>query len=226
MGNLSTYIQKCMYPILDKPFLELILTSVITNKSFNKNSDTIILVVGHLQNQIKSYFTEKWNGININYVTQEQNLGTAHAIVTGISISKENDDYIIIQGDVWVEPEYIAKIVESKNKNIISIIKHKCNIIHNERVDINNNIITKAWMGSGKYIDCGVWKFSKEVLDFMMCKKTDEYRALISIQKAIDSGIIINAIKRKKWFHLGGTEPSSKENIKKLLIQLIKVGAI
>jgi len=37
MGELGSYLQKCMFPILDKPFLSLVIDSVVDNGAFDHN---------------------------------------------------------------------------------------------------------------------------------------------------------------------------------------------
>ena len=68
MGNLSSYLQKCMYPVIDRPFLELTLDSLVSNARFDAAKDRIILVVGHLQEQIRAYFGSNWKGLELQYV--------------------------------------------------------------------------------------------------------------------------------------------------------------
>lgn len=216
MGTLSSYVQKCMYPILDKPFLELVLLSVIGNERFDKRNDTIVLVVGHMREQIQAYFGMVWQGVPLRYAVQEQALGTAHAVLVGASVTSPDQPCVIIQGDVWAEPGYIARLVSLDAENALSVIRHECGHTHDERVDLQNGFITKAWRGSSAFVECGIWKFSPTMIGFMMSRKADEYRALASVQNAIEHGLPVAAVERDTWIHLGGTEPSVKENLQTL----------
>ncbi|HAE22503.1 MAG TPA: hypothetical protein DCG47_09315 [Spirochaetaceae bacterium] len=217
MGTLSRYMQKCMYPILDKPFLELILISVIGNARFDRRNDTIVFVVGHMREQIQSYFGMAWQGVPLRYAIQEQALGTAHAVIVGASAAAPDQACIIIQGDVWAEPDYLARLAGMHADNVLSVIRHECAFRHDERVDLDKGFITKAWQGSSSYVECGIWKFSPTMIGFMMSRKADEYRALPSVQNAIEHGLAVAALERNEWIHLGGTEPSVKENLQSLL---------
>jgi UDP-N-acetylglucosamine diphosphorylase / glucose-1-phosphate thymidylyltransferase / UDP-N-acetylgalactosamine diphosphorylase / glucosamine-1-phosphate N-acetyltransferase / galactosamine-1-phosphate N-acetyltransferase len=217
MGSLSSYMQKCMYPVWDKPFLELILTSVSGNARFDRRNDTIVLVVGHMREQIQAYFGKAWQGVPLLYAAQEQALGTAHAVMVGASAAPPDQPCIIIQGDVWAEPAYLARLAGMDEPNALSVVRHECALSHDERVDIRNGFISKAWQGSSPFVDCGIWKFSPAMLGFMMSRKADEYRALASVQNAIEQGLPVAAVERDTWIHLGGTEPSVKENLKAML---------
>ena len=80
-GNLGSYLQKCMYPIGLKPFLEFSVRN-LTDSGIDVAASSLTLVVGHLKEQIQSYFGETYNGLKINYVVQAEALGTGHAILT------------------------------------------------------------------------------------------------------------------------------------------------
>jgi NDP-sugar pyrophosphorylase family protein len=217
MGTLASYMQKCMYPIADKPFLELVLMSVAGNARFDKRNDAITLVVGHMKEQIQAYFGMVWQGIPLRYAVQEQALGTAHAVMVGAAAAIPDQACVIIQGDVWAEPGYIARLVSLDAENALSVIRHECGHTHDERVDLDNGFITRAWRGSSAFVECGIWKFSPALLGFMMSRKADEYRALPSVQNAIEHGLPVAALEREEWIHLGGTEPSVKENLQSVL---------
>jgi len=217
MGNLSTYLQKCMYPVFEKPFLELVLESIIANSHFDSLSDCLVLVVGHMHDQIQNYFSTSWHGITLQYAFQEEALGTAHAVMVGAAAGLQGQPCIIIQGDMWIEPGHLEKLCSMPQADVLSIVRHECKQVHNERVDLSGDRITRAWQGTSPFVDCGIWKFSPAMLGFMMSKKADEYRALVSVQQAIESGLPVYALERDSWIHLGGTEPSVGENLKAMI---------
>jgi len=218
MGNLSSYLQKCMYPVYEKPFLELILESISSNRFFNKNEDRIVLVVGHLRDQIQAYFGDSWKGIPLGYALQKEALGTAHAVMLGAAAAEAGQACVIIQGDMWVESAHLERLVEMPQADVLSIVRHECAHKHNERIDRDGDRIIRAWQGTSPFVDCGIWKFSPAMLAYMMSGKADEYRALVSVQQAIEQGLPIAALERDSWIHLGGTEPSVSENLKDLLV--------
>jgi len=213
MGRLSTYLQKCMYPILDQPFLELTLESITRNARFDPGDDRIIFVVSQLRQQIEAYFGASWHDIKIMYVVQEEALGTAHAVSLGYAACKPGDATIVVQADVWAEPAFFEALIDNPVRDALSIHRHECSKQHDERVDISNGMITRAWKGSSPFVECGIWKFSPEIVAYMMSRKDDEYRALSSVQAAIEDGMPVAALERSRWIHLGATEPSVAENL-------------
>jgi len=217
MGSLSRYMQKCMYPVYDKPFLELVLESVIRNASFDASKDAVVLVTGYLGEQVRGYFGTAWLDVPLRYAVQEHALGTAHAVMAGAAAAPIGQSCIVIQGDVWVEPAFLSRLAGMDGENVLSIIRYECPLRHDERVDVSHGLVTRAWQGSSPYVECGTWKFSPEMLGFMMSRKADEYRALASVHNAIEHGLPVVALERETWVHLGGTEPSVPENLASLL---------
>ena len=213
MGELGSYLQKCMFPILDRPFLALVLDSVLANKCFDPASDRVVIVTGYRGDQIESFFTSSWGGIQLRYVDQGPALGTAHAVLAGRSACAAGEPVIIIQGDVWAPPGYFEELATSKAENILSAHPHICSARHDERMDMDGNRVTRAFQGSGPFIESGVWKFSPAMFGYMMSRKADEYRALASVQAAIEDGLEVTAIEQETWIHLGGTEPSVRDNL-------------
>jgi len=216
MGNLSSFLQKCMYPIMGKPFLEWTLESLAANRCFNAGTDRLVLVVGHLQDQIKSYFGSLWCGIPIQYVEQTDAIGTAHATSLGWQACNQTEGAVIVQADVWAEPEFYEDLLAHPLPDALSIHRHICARRHDERVDLSNGKITKAWKGTSPYVECGIWKFSPSLVQWMMKRKEDEYRALASVQAAIEAGLPVGYVERKRWIHLGGTEPTVQANLKQV----------
>ena len=70
---------KAMISIADKPILQFIIESLARN-----GIRDIILVVGYRKEQVFDYLgSGEQFGVNITYVTQAQQLGTAHALIAG-----------------------------------------------------------------------------------------------------------------------------------------------
>ncbi len=213
MGELGSYLQKCMFPILDRPFLSLVLDSVLDNKRFDPAADRVVIVTGYRGEQIESFFTSSWRDVQLRYVDQGPALGTAHAVLAGRSACNDGEPVIVIQGDVWAPPAYLEALAASESENILSAHRHACDGRHDERMDLDGERVTRAFLGSGPFIECGVWKFSPTMLGYMMSRKADEYRALASVQAAIEDGLEVTAVEQETWIHLGGTEPSVRDNL-------------
>jgi len=81
-------LPKVMLPVANKPVLEYVIDSV--KKSGLKE---IVLVVGYKKEVIMEYFKD-YKGIKISYVTQEKQLGTAHALLQ--AKNSVNETFIVL----------------------------------------------------------------------------------------------------------------------------------
>lgn len=114
---------KPMIPIAGKPILE---HTILGLK--DAGIDEILLIVGYKEDVIKEYFgTRIVNfGIKIEYLTQDEYLGTAHA--TGYAKDFVKDEpFLLMYGDLVVDPiifkEALEKFKEKKTKGLISLIE-------------------------------------------------------------------------------------------------------
>jgi len=114
---------KPMIPIAGKPLVEYTILGLK-----KAGIDNVLLVVGYKQEIIRNYFK---NGLDrfdlkIDYVTQNEHLGTAHAF----SFAKEfvsNEPLLMMYGDIFVDSQIFFDIIkkynDSKNEGLISLIE-------------------------------------------------------------------------------------------------------
>jgi len=114
---------KPLIPIAGKPLLE---HTIIGLKE--AGIEEILLIVGYKEDLIKDYFDngiDKYN-IKIEYLTQEEYLGTAHAA----GYAKEfvgDEKFLLMYGDLLVDPnlfkEVLNKFEASKAEGLISLLE-------------------------------------------------------------------------------------------------------
>ncbi len=116
---------KPMIPIAGKPLLEYTILGLK-----EAGIDEILLIVGYKEDIIRNYFG---NGIDkfqikIEYKTQEEYLGTAHAFGYAKDFIKD-EPFLMVYGDLLVDPiifkEALRKFNENKIEGLISLIEVK-----------------------------------------------------------------------------------------------------
>jgi bifunctional UDP-N-acetylglucosamine pyrophosphorylase/glucosamine-1-phosphate N-acetyltransferase len=114
---------KPLIPIAGKPLLEYTILGLR-----NSGITDILLIVGYKEDDIKSYFgdgKEKFN-LNIQYLTQDKYLGTAHAAGLARDFVR-NDNFLLMYGDILIDINLfkiiIKKFEEIKAQGLISLIK-------------------------------------------------------------------------------------------------------
>ena len=111
----TTTIPKPLFPIGEKPILQLIIEQL---KNFGV--DEYIISLGYLGQLIKAFMGngEKYN-TDISYVTEEIPLGTAGAISL---LPELDDDYIFMNGDILSTIDYYDAYEKHKKSNALMTI--------------------------------------------------------------------------------------------------------
>lgn len=100
---------KPMLPVVNKPILEYVVESLS-----EVGITEVVLVVGHQRDRIQRYFEDgdDW-GVSIEYVVQEHQLGTGHAVLQAREIVEE--DFMVLNGDRIIEPQIIQQVEETED---------------------------------------------------------------------------------------------------------------
>ena len=191
---------KPMIPLAGKPLLE---HTILGLK--DAGIDEILLIVGYKKEIIRDYFGNGQDKLNvkIEYITQEEQLGTAHAFGYGKSFAKD-ESVLFMYGDLLVEPRVYHQIVQKYNENKVEGIILLMEVKYPEEfgiVSLNSSgfvkrIIEKPTpeMNVGNLANAGVFIFNSKI--FQAIEKTEksirgEYEFTDSME------ILINQFKGK-----------------------------
>ena len=108
VGGLGTRLRpltwntpKSLVPVLNRPFLEYVLTHLKKH-----GVDEVILAISNLASSIQEYFGNGHKlGINIEYTFEESALGTAGAIKNAAS-KLAHDRFFVLNGDIFSDLDY------------------------------------------------------------------------------------------------------------------------
>lgn len=163
---LTNGIPKVMVKLGGKPILERILDSLA-----DAEVDEIEIVVGYLKEKVEEYFKGSYRGIPINYLWQEKQLGTAHAI----GLAKEfigKGDFIVMNGDVVVEKELIRGLAHKDEFDLSDAVvvgrevndpwRYGVMELSGEHLE---KIVEKPAFGStsSKIINAGIYRFNEKI---------------------------------------------------------------
>ena len=232
-GSLGSYLQKCMYPVGLKPFLEYSLESLLSSGVFQAMRDRLVLVVGHRQEQIRHYFGISFGNVPIHYVEQGAALGTGHAVRTGYDAAASEDDRLATAGrepalvwlaDAYITPETFAGLAAHPAENAVTVARYDDGEPYGHRVDLDPEraAVTRVWKGQSPYVETGSWKLSAAALRTMTQEPgpDGEYRALPALQRLIEAGETIGYVETPEWIHLGGTKPSPEYHLRRVFATL------
>jgi glucose-1-phosphate thymidylyltransferase len=189
---------KVMLPVANKPILEYVLDAV--KKS---GIDEVILVVGYKKEVIMEYFKD-YKNITIRYVTQDKQLGTAHALLQTKKHIKE--PFIVLAGDNIIDPGSIQKLMKDSSEYAILIKEHpypsKYGVVFVENKSIRR-IVEKPKEDIGKYISTGIYKLPSSVFTTIeQCSSQGVHSLSSVIQTLVDKGTHINTILATLWMDI------------------------
>jgi len=154
---------KVMLSVAGRPILSYVVESLAQNGIRN-----IVLVVGYGKGQVFDYMgSVEQPGVNITYVTQERQLGTAHALAQAKAATE--DEFLVLPGDNLIEANTIAQFVAARPEAVL--VKRVDNPIRYGVVTIGSgvvkDIVEKPKEAKSNIINTGIYAFTKEIFNFI-----------------------------------------------------------
>jgi UDP-N-acetylglucosamine diphosphorylase / glucose-1-phosphate thymidylyltransferase / UDP-N-acetylgalactosamine diphosphorylase / glucosamine-1-phosphate N-acetyltransferase / galactosamine-1-phosphate N-acetyltransferase len=153
---------KAMLTIADKPILQFVIESLVT-----AGVRDIICVVGYRKEQVYDYFgSGERFGAEITYVTQESQLGTAHALA-GVK-DKVSEEFLVLPGDNLIEAGTIAHFIDIKPPAML--VKRVNDPMRYGVVDVEGcnlkGILEKPKETVSNLVNTGIYAFSRDIFQF------------------------------------------------------------
>ncbi len=191
-------LPKVMLPIVNKPILEYVFDAVTKS-----GIDEIIVVVGYKKEVILEHFKD-YKKANITYVTQDKQLGTAHALLQAKKYL--DDSFIVLSGDNIIDNNSISNLIKDKSKYGILIKKHphpsKYGVVFLEKNRLKE-IVEKPKEEMGSFISTGIYKLPKSVFKTINDLASEGIYALSTvIQQLVNQDEEINTILAESWMDI------------------------
>jgi len=154
---------KVMLSIAGKPILQYVVESLAQNGIRN-----IVLVVGYRKEQVFDYMgSGERFGVDITYITQERQLGTAHALAQARAAAES--EFLVLPGDNLIEADAIAQFVAVKPEAML--VKRVDNPARYGVVTIENSmvkgIVEKPEAAKSNVVNTGIYAFTTEIFSFI-----------------------------------------------------------
>ncbi len=192
---------KVMLPVANKPLLEHIINAVAEN-----GIKDIILVVGYKKERIMDYFGDGLeSGVKINYVFQEAQLGTAHAVKQAEEYI--DGDFLVINGDNLIDKDTIADLLTGRSGTVTLLAVEReqttgYGVVLSEKGKVVK-ILEKPKEVVSHLVNAGVYLFSSEVfaeIDKTPLSETGEYAITDTIQQMIFDGKNVGMVESKSMW--------------------------
>ncbi len=154
---------KVMLTVAGKPILSYVIDALVKN-----GIRSIILVVGYRQEQIYSYFgSGEEFGAEITYVTQEQQMGTAHALLQARNAVE--DEFMVLPGDNLISLETLVDVVSAEPNSIL--VKKTENPVRYGVVSIEHGMVgeisEKPREAKSDIVSTGIYALNSKIFDFV-----------------------------------------------------------
>lgn len=216
MGRLGGYLQKCMYPVGLRPFLEHSLAQVVASAAVDVRRDRLALVVGHLAEQVRGHFGSAYEGLPIVYVEQRERLGTGHALALAAAALRPSGSVVAWQGDLFPTAAMLDAVAAHPAATVVTLGRGHEEESDRLRATVEGGRVRRVWDGAGDLYDVGLWKLAPSVLGRMTEVRAEkgEYRMLPNLQRSLDDGAEVGHVVCDAWIHLGGTLPTPEANVR------------
>ncbi|MFC1847931.1 bifunctional sugar-1-phosphate nucleotidylyltransferase/acetyltransferase [Chloroflexota bacterium] len=167
---------KVMIPIANKPILRYVIEAAAMN-----GIRKIVVVVGYRKDQVIDYFgSGEHFGVEIDYVEQKQQLGTAHALkqVQG----RVNGRFLALSGDNIIEPDTISELIRANTTTILAKEQEfisKYGVIEAQD-GIVSGIIEKPREALSHLVNTGIYAFGDEIFG-LIDQETDLTSVIVNM---------------------------------------------
>jgi glucose-1-phosphate thymidylyltransferase len=207
-----TYSQpKPLIPVAGKPIIAFIIDEMVAN-----GVDEIIFIIGYLGEKIKDYVSKSYPDLKTVFVTQEETLGSGHAIWMAKEYIQDEKDCLIVLGDTVFEAD-----IKEMLSNPLSCLAIKR--VEDPRefgvVELGSNgevlrVIEKPKIPKSNMALVGLYKISAvkelmEALEFNIkndIRTIGEFHLTDGIARMIDGGVDFRTQIIHNWFDCGKKE--------------------
>ena len=208
-----------LYPytkILPKPLIpigEIPIMEHIINQFLQYDCNYFYLIVNHKKNMIKAYFNEFEHDYHVNYIEEEQPLGTGG----GLSLLKDkiNETFILSNCDILVDEDYekIYQHHKKENNHITLVCSIKKIIIPYGVIEINEdgaivNMQEKPEISF--FANTGVYVVEPDVIKAMELNKAISFPEIIEQCRQAGNKVGVYPISEHCWLDMGQMDELEK----------------
>lgn len=207
-----TYTQpKPLIPVAGKPII-----SFIIDQLTSVGIQDFVFVIGYLGEKIKDYVEQTYPKINKEFVTQEERLGSAHAIWTAKDSWKEASEVMIFFGDVIVDLDF-QKVMDAPTSCIgVKRVQNprEYGVVEYNEAQVVSTVIEKPRIPKSDMAMVGFYKIKEvnalaEALDYNITNQiltNGEFPLTDALMRMIEKGVQLHTVLVDNWFNCGKKE--------------------
>jgi glucose-1-phosphate thymidylyltransferase len=212
-----TYTQpKALIPLAGKTIL-----SIIVDQLKEAGINDFIFIIGYLGDKIKDYVTEKYSGLNVHFVNQNERQGIGHAIQLTRNIVGDDEVFIVL-GDTICE--YDVSDVLTRPTSVLGIKRvddpRDFGVAEIGDDEFISRVVEKPQIPKSNMALVGIYRIKESQQLFRcleenirnMVKSRGEFSITDAIECMISSGAKFQSFKVQNWFDCGKKETLLESN--------------
>lgn len=207
-----TYTQpKPLIPVAGKPII-----SFIMDQLMGVGIRDFVFIIGYLGEKIKIFIEETYPELNLQFVTQDERLGSAHAIWTARDAFRDSDELMIFFGDVIIDVDF--QRVMAFEGSCLGVKKvpdpWEFGVVEYGEDDLIERVVEKPRIPKSNMAMVGFYKIKEvpallDALEYVVVKneqELEEYPLTDALMYMIGKGIEMRTITVDNWFNCGKKE--------------------
>ena len=213
-----TYTQpKPLIPVAGKPIIAYIIDTLI-----EAGVQDFVFIIGYLGEKIKNYVIQAYPNLKKVFVTQQQRLGSGHAIWTAREHLKETNEILIFFGDVIIDADF-KKFIGSPT-SCLGVKKVRTpwdfGIVEYDRSGNIRSFAEKPKIPKSDLAMVGIYKIKEvdvlvEAIEYQMKQgmpTNQEYHLTDALGRMLALGTTFTTLTVDNWFNCGIREILLKTN--------------
>ncbi|MEY4106899.1 MAG: hypothetical protein RL181_1241 [Bacteroidota bacterium] len=208
-----TYTQpKPLIPVAGKPILSFIIEQLV-----ELGVREFVFIIGYLGEKIRGYVEEKYPGIQKEFVSQEEHIGSAHALWMAREALRPADELLIFFGDAIIDMDFkrllqapasclcVKKVQDPREYGVVEFASDGWvgRVTEKPRIPMSN----LAMVGLYRIREVDVLL---EALEFNIThnihSESGEFPLTDALMRMIEKGVKFSTLEVDNWFNCGKKE--------------------
>lgn len=211
-----TYTQpKPLIPVAGKPIISFIIDQLV-----EQGVRDFVFIIGYLGEKIKNFVEQRYPDINKEFVTQQERLGSAHAIWLARDCFRDAEELIIFFGDAIIDADLDKLMIHPYSCLGVKKVNNPWEfgvVEYNEDFTIKK-LIEKPKVPKSDMALVGFYKVKEveglvEALEYNIehnIRSDDEFPLTDALMRMVEKGVKMYTLPVDNWFNCG---------IKKVLLE-------
>jgi glucose-1-phosphate thymidylyltransferase len=156
-----------MLPAADRPILEHVFDALI-----GAGIERLHVVVGYKRDRVQDHFGPTYRNVPVNYVAQDKQLGSGHALLQARDAVSEEDGFLVVNGDQVIERQMVVDVLdafEGDDGSATLAVTEQADVSHYGAVVMDGDrvveLVEKPDTDEYRLLNAGVYAFDPAIFD-------------------------------------------------------------